>query len=126
MSKIILEPLSKALKTLDEALSRGKLDELMRDGAIQRFEYCIELTWKSGKKVLEAKGLQVEVPKDVFRMMAKVGWIKDAAPWFSYLEARNKTSHMYREDVAKEIFAVLPQFLKDAKELHQKLEQENQ
>ncbi len=126
MSKIILEPLSKALKTLDEALSRGKLDELMRDGAIQRFEYCIELTWKSGKKVLEAKGLQVEVPKDVFRTMAKVGWINDAAPWFRYIEARNKTSHMYRDDVAKEIFAVLPEFLKDAKVLYLRLEQENQ
>jgi len=46
----LIQPFEKALLTLEEALSRPQLDDLMRDGAIQRFEYCVELSWKTSKK----------------------------------------------------------------------------
>lgn len=121
MTNFSLAPLENALKTLDEALKRAPLDDLMRDGAIQRFEYCVELSWKAAKKKLEQNGLQASTPKDVYRVMAQAGLVEDAKPWFEYLEARNQTSHMYKEDVANAIFKVLPSFLNDALKLCEKL-----
>jgi len=114
MTNYSLDPRESALKTLDDALKRAPLDDLMRDGAIQRFKYCAELSWKAAKNKLEQNGLRTSTPKDVYRVLAQAGWVQDAKPWFEYLDARNQTSHMYKEDVANAIFKVLPGFLRDA------------
>ncbi len=36
----------KALKALDEALREPK-NSIVRDASIQRFEFCVELAWKT-------------------------------------------------------------------------------
>ena len=118
---ISLEPLEKALETLESGLKTDVPSDLERDGIIQRFEYCIELSWKTAKKKLDQNTIETDSPREVFRQMAKLGWIADAAIWFEFLNARNKTSHMYREDIAKEIFAIVPSFLIEAKLLLKKL-----
>ncbi len=123
MSQTILEHLEKALQSLESALNRSPLDDLMRDGAIQRFEYCVELSWKTSKKLLDQNGMLVTTPKETYRKLANIGWIQDAQPWLEFIEARNKTSHMYKEDVANAIFAVLPQFLIEARKLLVSLKQ---
>lgn len=111
------------LKNLKLALSKLKsgykenLSELERDGVIQRFEFTIELCWNSSKKILEANGIKTDSPKDVFRELGKNGWISNVEIWFDYLLARNKTSHIYNEQVALEILNLIPQFIKDAESL---------
>ena len=47
--------LKKAYTTLQKACQQEQLSDLESDGLIQRFEYTIELTWKTGKKYLEYK-----------------------------------------------------------------------
>lgn len=42
--------LEKAYKTLEEAMSLKNYSTLEQDGTIQRFEYTIELSWKTLKK----------------------------------------------------------------------------
>ncbi len=37
--------------------------------------------------------------------------------WKDYRHARNATSHTYNETKAKEVYAVIPQFLKEANDL---------
>jgi nucleotidyltransferase substrate binding protein (TIGR01987 family) len=40
---------------------------LERDGAIQRFEYCYDLAWKTLKQYLQRQGLiDLNSPKSVF------------------------------------------------------------
>ena len=114
MTKVILTPLERALKTLSDGLSAHPQSRLEKDGMIQRFEYCLELCWKSAKKVLLEGGIESDVPKDVFRQMAKMGWLESAEPWMNYVEARNKTSHAYNEEIADEIYRLIPQFYVDA------------
>lgn len=87
--------------------------ELTRDGAIQRFEYTFELCWKTMKRLLRQKGSEVNHPRDVFRESAAEGMIDDPAAWFRYLEKRNKTTHIYKREVAVEVFEVLAAFEKD-------------
>lgn len=90
----------KAVNSLDPVLSRP-LDDVIRDASILRFEFCIELAWKTARKTM---GTQTTAPKQVVREMAQNGYIEDVQIWFDALEKRNLTSHTYNEDVAKEVF----------------------
>lgn len=122
MNKPKLDNYKKALKTLDEAMQSPPASLLERDGIIQRFDYCLEVSWNSAKKVLEYQEYRVDTPRNVFREMAKIGWINNPDQWIQFLEARNKTSHLYHEEVAKELFDLVPSFLASSKELLKILE----
>jgi nucleotidyltransferase substrate binding protein (TIGR01987 family) len=74
-----------AVTRLEEALSQKK-DEFIRDSVIQRFEFSIELAWKSGKK---AMGTQTSSPKDVVREMAQSSYIEDVNLWLKAIDMRN-------------------------------------
>jgi nucleotidyltransferase substrate binding protein (TIGR01987 family) len=117
MNKPKLDNYKKALATLDEAMKKPPANLLERDGIIQRFEYCLEVSWNSAKKVLEFQEIKVDTPRNVFREMAKIGWIDNPEEWIDFLEKRNKTSHLYHEEVAKELFAIVPSFLISSQKL---------
>lgn len=121
---VSVEEYKKSLDTLEQALDR--LDtrkdvvdyKINRDACIQRFEFCIELAWKTSIKFL---GSTASAPKPALREMARAGLIDNFEAWLTFLEARNKGSHSYHEDVAREVLAVLKVFLPEGKKLAQKL-----
>jgi nucleotidyltransferase substrate binding protein (TIGR01987 family) len=106
---IDVEPLLLAHQSFIEALSQVTT-ELTRDGAIQRFEYTFELAWKTMKRLLRAKGSEVNHPRDVFREAAADHLIFNPSAWFVFLEKRNKSTHIYKKEVAEEVFAEMPNF----------------
>lgn len=114
MTKIIdgidVKPLLQANDSLIEAMSQVTND-LTRDGAIQRFEYTFELAWKTMKRLLRAKGSEVNHPRDVFREAAAESYIADPSQWFVFLEKRNKSTHIYKKEIADEVFSELPRFV---------------
>lgn len=107
----------KALKALEEALALGK-DSITRDASIQRFEFCVELAWKTSKKVL---GTNTSAPKDIIREMAQSSLIDDTQSWFDYLMARHLSSHTYREELAEQVYTIAQAFLPEAVRLLAKL-----
>lgn len=110
LGKVSLSPILKAKAQFDDALLRIE-DNLDRIGAIKLFEICYELSWKTLKKILEAKGLrEVLNPKDVFRVAADQGLIDDPELWFGFHEVRNLTVHTYNEETAQSIFDQLDEF----------------
>ncbi|MEG0273396.1 MAG: nucleotidyltransferase substrate binding protein [Hydrogenoanaerobacterium sp.] len=80
-------------------------DELYRDGLIQRFEFTVELAWKSLKEYLEDQGtvLAVTTPRAVLKEAYAAGIIFNEIEWNAILTARNLTSHVYDEATAKKI-----------------------
>ena len=114
----------KALFALEESLSamRSALDPVLikicRDATIQRFEFCIELSWKISAKVL---GSSSTTAKPVIREMAQNNLIDDVGLWFDFVEARNKTSHSYDEKVAEEVLASSRLFAAPGLELARRL-----
>jgi hypothetical protein len=42
----------RALNALQEAIDRGLSDAIVRDAAIQRFEFTFEATWKAAQRFL--------------------------------------------------------------------------
>ena len=115
MRKIVfgidIDPLLNASTYYLDALTMVEND-LTRDGAIQRFEYTFELCWKTMRRILREKGSEVVHPRDVFREAAADKLIPDPASWFGYLELRNKSAHIYKKEVAEEVYAGMPDFKK--------------
>ena len=109
----------KAVGTLADALSKESLSDLERDGVIQRFEYTFELAWKMARKTLMALG-RTEVsgsPKPVLRDAQEENLITDIEKWFSFLEARNLSTHIYSQEEAENVHTVAKEFLPYAKQL---------
>ncbi len=113
MASTTLTEFEKAVQRLKEALDRPK-DDFIRDSVIQRFEFCIELAWKSARKAL---GVSSTAPKVVLRDLAQQGLIADPARWFAYLEARNQTSHTYKEELAEKVYQVAKEALPELEKL---------
>lgn len=96
----------KALARLDESIKKLEIDDddVTRDGVIQRFEFTMELAWKTLKEYLESRGLEnVKTPKDALKTAYEIDLIEDELVWLDMLKARNLTSHIYDEKAVIEI-----------------------
>ena len=126
IKKFDISSLEKVIDLLHEAVTAYQLQEsnnFIRDAAIQRFEYTYELSHKMLKRYLE----MTEPSAEVIDQMSFQNLIRTAAErnllsngwdiWKDYRHARNATSHTYNETKAKEVYAVIPKFLKEAKDL---------
>jgi nucleotidyltransferase substrate binding protein (TIGR01987 family) len=105
---------------LQEAPENIELHKALRDSCIQRFEFCVELSWKISIKLL---GLDTKARNPAIREMAQNHLIDDPKAWFDFLIARNKTSHSYDEDVAKEVYKETEKLVPELDKLLQKLAQ---
>ena len=106
--EINVKALEKALQRLEESLAFDLNQPLVVDACIQRFEFCIELTWKTLKKCLAIEGIDANTPRESIQQAYSIHWINDETEWLSMLKDRNLTSHTYKEDLALEIYHRLP------------------
>ncbi len=112
-----VEKFKKALKRLEEAVEKAQ-DELDRDGVIQRFEFTVELLWKTLKAILLYQGVECFSPRDCIKKAFRYGIIDDDEILLDMLEDRNLSSHVYDEATAEEIFNRIKNFyLKHLKKL---------
>ena len=99
----------RALETLQEIMDEP-YSVIIRDAAIQRFEYTFEAIWKLIKEYLfEMEGIICNSPKSCFREAFKMGLVNEAESMQAlYMtDDRNMTTHTYHEDVAEEIYKEL-------------------
>lgn len=86
----------KAFLRLKEALHIKELNELERNVVIQRFEFALELCWKTLKDYLEAEGFQFKpTPKETIRQAYNSELITDADVLIDALDIRNDLAHDY-------------------------------
>lgn len=109
MDKFIekLGKLSDAVKRLCEAIADYEAipNSTVRDGVIQRFEFCTELAWKAAREYLINQGyIDINSPKAVMKQAFADGVISDEKIWIEILGARNTTSHIYDDQTAAEVF----------------------
>lgn len=77
----------------------------VRDGVIQRFEFCTELAWKTVREYLIEQGYaDINSPKSVMKTAFSDGLLTNENGWLEILESRNITSHVYDEKTAETIF----------------------
>lgn len=133
---VYLVHLRRAIAALEEGLSAFRreqsndadpaLQALLRDAAIQRFEFTFEIAWKTLRRYLEEYGLeQIDRAsnRQMFRIDYEQGLLRDAEAWLLYLQRHNLTSHVYDQSIAEQIFRTVPDFLEDARWLLARLEE---
>lgn len=130
MEVLDFQSLEKAIAQLDAGLSESLSlpdRELLRDGVILRFEYTYELSWKMLKRYLEAT---LPNPEEVdgmsFQTLIRTGseqglLMSGWDNWVRYRKARGTTSHTYDEEKAREVFRIVPEFLREARYLLDRL-----
>ena len=89
----------KAFLLLKEAIESdlSQLNQLEKEGIIQRFEYTFELAWKVIKDKMQEDGLVMETisPKYVVRKAFETKYIDNAETWMLMIGDRNLMSHTY-------------------------------
>jgi len=94
----------KALAQLRKFLQKEELSELEEQGLIKAFEYTYELAWSTLKDFLEYQGhAEIYGSRDTIRKSFELNLIRDGQSWMDMLESRNRTSHTYNEETAREI-----------------------
>jgi nucleotidyltransferase substrate binding protein (TIGR01987 family) len=121
--KLDIGALTKAIDRLQEGLARYQLDTTdtqIRDGLIKRFEFTYEISHKTLKRYLATVSASPQQYDQMrFQDLIREGneqalLLGDWPTWKSYRDMRSKTSHTYDEEVALEVVAQIPAFLKEA------------
>lgn len=113
-----------AVTRLDEALARPK-DAFMRDSCIQRFEIVFDLAWKTLKAYLEDRlKVRCASPRACFREAQAQGIITYDRDWLAIADDRNRTAHIYKEELADAVYARLPDHATHLRALRARLQAE--
>jgi nucleotidyltransferase substrate binding protein (TIGR01987 family) len=130
------ENFQKAFQKLVEAVAYIKnndskveviLDEIIKEGLIQRFKYTHELAWNVMKDYASYQGnATVGGSRDATREAFQFQLMSDGAVWMDIIGCRNKTSHTYNEATADEIYLKIlndyfPAFLEFQKNMEYKM-----
>lgn len=80
------------------------LDDIIKEGLIQRFEYTHELAWKVMKDFANYQGnTSIAGSRDAIREAFQMQLITNGNVWMDMIVSRNKTSHTYDDVTADEI-----------------------
>ena len=103
--------------------------EVIKAGVIQNFEFTYELCFKFMVRWISLnispEDATPRTKRDIFRTAARYRLIEDPVRWFGYTEARNETSHTYDQITAEKVYAVISEFLTDARFFYAELEKIN-
>jgi len=130
MQKIDISTLKKAYKTyslaiehLGQVLAKNEEEkgfyelETAKASLIQHFEYSFQLSHNFMRKFLMSDSVKelygALSNKDVIRSVYGLGIVSSAEKWINYLDARNRTSHIYNEEVAEYVFNIAQEFYEE-------------
>ena len=113
----------RAVVLLREPIERdlATLSNLEKEGTIQRFEFAVELGWKTLKDYLEHEGKVIEpvTPRNVIKEGFAARILREGQVWIDMLDHRNLLSHTYDEAVFDEaVLAIRDRYLAAIEELH--------
>jgi nucleotidyltransferase substrate binding protein (TIGR01987 family) len=96
------------LSALDIDLGQfnSEIKDVIKNGQIQKFEICVELTWKVLKLCLEQfHGIDAKSPKETIKEVYLIELINEEEYelLLDMLGDRNRLSHEYREEYFEEI-----------------------
>lgn len=91
----------RAILLLRQPIEAGvdRLSLLEKEGLIQRFEFTLELAWKTLKDYLEYSGVVIDpaTPRNVVKEAFAAKILPDGQVWIDMLDHRNLLSHTYDE-----------------------------
>ncbi len=113
------------LSEVIEISRQRTLNSFEKDSLIKRFEFTYEMAWKLMMSYEKENGItELLGSKDVVRKAFAMSLIDNGEAWLEMIDDRNKTSHLYDEDMAIDmiddiIYTYYPLFL----DLQEKMEE---
>lgn len=107
-----IEQFNQALQTLEELMGQ-EATIVVRDAAIQRFEYTVESFWKTLKVYLrEKEGVDAPTPKAAIREGGSAHILSpdEVVLALAMIDDRNQTSHLYNRMLAGALYEKLPNY----------------
>ena len=100
-----LRLLGQAVEIVSQRVNEDEaVEDLLKEGLIQRFEYTHGLAWKVMKDYAEYQGYtDIRGARDAFRKAFEMGIITDKR-WMESIADRNLTSHNYDDETAEAIY----------------------
>jgi nucleotidyltransferase substrate binding protein (TIGR01987 family) len=90
--------------TVNSGDSETVLEEILKEGLVQRFEYTHELAWNIMKDYAEYQGNNsIGGSRDATREALNLKLIGNGAVWMEMIRSRNETSHTYNSETANTI-----------------------
>ncbi len=123
--KSALETLKNGKRTLDENSECFYVD-MLEDSCIKRFEYTLELSRKTMKRVLKViygKSEEELTVNNIYRFMQGYKFINNWENWREYTEKRNSTAHEYNLYKSRMLMTLIPRFIVDADDLIKNMEE---
>jgi nucleotidyltransferase substrate binding protein (TIGR01987 family) len=84
-----------------------------RAGMVKIFEMTLENAWKVMQrwvKINVDNKIHEKPKRELFRTAHQCGLITDPVIWWSFYESRNKSVHIYKEEIAKEVYDMAKSF----------------
>jgi nucleotidyltransferase substrate binding protein (TIGR01987 family) len=115
-----LEELRRDLKNFEESLNidvsnyPANVKDSIESGQIQKFEFNMELLWKTIKLfLLENEGIDERSPKSVIKKFFSIGYLdyEDYEKLIRMIDDRNYLSHAYKKEMYQGILRRLPEYL---------------
>ena len=115
-----LADFANALSRLEESYHRSidlkETEEFSfyRDSTIQRFEFTLEIAWKSIKTfLLEIEGVECRSPKSCIREFFATAHLDEnhIQTMLQMIDDRNLATHTYHESLADEIFKSIQNYI---------------
>jgi nucleotidyltransferase substrate binding protein (TIGR01987 family) len=120
----VLGDFEKAVVRFEEILQKEK-NEVVRDSAIKRFELVVDVSWKAIKAFLEEyRGIVCRSPKGCLQEAFQQKLIEHDEMWNTMVDWRNDAVHTYKESLADDLYAKLPQTLPYFQTLLKSMKQE--
>lgn len=100
------------------------LEEILKEGLIQRFGYTHELAWNVMKDYAAYQGNpNVGGSRDATREAFQLKLIDEGETWMDMIGSRNQTSHTYNDETAGEIYLkILYEYYPAFLDFHDKME----
>ena len=96
-----------AIARMAEVIELSKqrtLNQFEHDSLIKRFEFTYEMAWKLMMSFEKENGVtELLGSKDVVRMAFGMSLIDNGEAWLEMIDDRNKTSHLYDEEMAADV-----------------------
>ncbi len=115
------------LQEICDRYNQEELEQIAKEGMIQRFEFCMELSWKTIKDYMEYKNFVFDtiVPGTVIKEAYAAKIISNGEDWLRALDDRNKMSHTYDFKKFNEVIErVSKRYIKCFSELYERLSAE--
>lgn len=98
----ITDPMNRAFDSFFYGMEHAKRS-IEKDGALKRFEFTIELLWKTVKVILRYEQIDCSTPRSCIKEAFRNGLLIFDEIYLDMLEDRNRSSHVYDEEQTDEI-----------------------